>query len=165
MAGLQDTLDYLQGMGIKILYLAGSPFVNMPWGSDGYSPLDLTLLDRHLGNIDAWRSAIADIHRRGMYVMLDNTFATLGDLLGFKAHLNNSAVFNPQEYDVVYKSDRVYHDFSFGNSELGQCEYPRFWDADGHLLTNLSTYFTGCRDSEFDQVNPADLSWPYRRSC
>ena len=56
--------------------------VNMPWGSDSYSPLDLTLLDRHHGNIAAWRDAISEIHQRGMYVVLDNTFATLGDLIG-----------------------------------------------------------------------------------
>jgi alpha-1,3-glucan synthase len=40
--------------------------INMPWGSDGYSPLDLTLLDAHHGVIADWREAIAEIHRRGM---------------------------------------------------------------------------------------------------
>lgn len=49
-----------------------------------YSPLDLTLLDHHLGNISAWRDAITEIHSRGMYVIMDNTFATLGDLIGFE---------------------------------------------------------------------------------
>jgi alpha-1,3-glucan synthase len=58
------------------LYLAGSPHINLPWGSDGYSPLDLTLLDRHFGNIDDWRAFITDAHRRGMYVVLENTMAT-----------------------------------------------------------------------------------------
>lgn len=54
IAGLVDTLDYIQGMGIKVscpkhdelfpnanmpkgLYIAGSPFVNLPWKADGYS--------------------------------------------------------------------------------------------------------------------------------
>lgn len=91
--GLQDSLDYLQGMGIKVgpvfsqqewhyayyvqvLYLAGSPHINVPWGADGYSPLDFTLLDHHLGTIDEWQAAITEIHRRGMYVMLDNTMST-----------------------------------------------------------------------------------------
>ena len=56
LAGLIDTLDYIQGMGIKVrllsscsntqdriliarqgLYIAGTPFLNMPWESDGYS--------------------------------------------------------------------------------------------------------------------------------
>jgi alpha-1,3-glucan synthase len=63
IAGLVDTLDYVQGMGIKVslpnprqfsntklailqgLYIAGSPFVNLPWKSDGYS-VCLPLLHR-----------------------------------------------------------------------------------------------------------------------
>lgn len=62
--GLIDGLDYLQGMGIKALYLAGSPMINQPWGADGYSPLDFTLLDGHFGDIDAWRNLITEIHNR-----------------------------------------------------------------------------------------------------
>ena len=37
--GLQDSLDYLQGLGIRGIYLAGSLLYNMPWESDTYSPL------------------------------------------------------------------------------------------------------------------------------
>lgn len=32
LQGLIDTLDYLQGMGVVGLYIAGSPFKNQPWG-------------------------------------------------------------------------------------------------------------------------------------
>ena len=90
--GLLDSLDYLQGMGIRVgkpnntqaqrlirlqaLYLAGSPFINVPWASDGYSPLDLSLLDHHFGNITEWQTTMDEIHRRGMYVVMDNTMAT-----------------------------------------------------------------------------------------
>ena len=148
--GLENTLDYLQGMGIRTLYLAGSPMINFPWASDGYSPLDLTLLDRHFGDINAWRNAIAEIHSRGMYVVLDNTFATLGDLLGFAGHLNSSAAFNPSEYDAVWKSDRRYADFQQSNAKIGKCDYPRFWGDDG-MPVDTSQILIGCRDSEFDQ--------------
>ena len=50
--------------------------MNQPWGADGYSPLDLTVLDHHFGTIATWRAAIDEIHRRGMYVLMDNTMAT-----------------------------------------------------------------------------------------
>ena len=33
--GFVDSLDYLQGMGIKGIYLAGSAFINLPWEYDG----------------------------------------------------------------------------------------------------------------------------------
>lgn len=64
--GLVDSLDYIQGMGIKGLYVAGSPFINQPWAADSYSPLDHTLLDMHFGNITAWRNAVEEIHKRDM---------------------------------------------------------------------------------------------------
>ena len=35
--GVMDSLDYLQGMGIKAIYIAGSPFINQPWQADSYS--------------------------------------------------------------------------------------------------------------------------------
>ena len=66
--GLIDSLDYLQGMGIKAVYIAGSAFINLPWESDGYSPVDFTLLDHHFGDIDTWRSLVTEIHNRNMYV-------------------------------------------------------------------------------------------------
>lgn len=37
IAGLTDTLDYIAGMGIRGIYLAGSPFINLPWTADSYS--------------------------------------------------------------------------------------------------------------------------------
>lgn len=54
LVGLTDTLDYIQGMGVKAsagcgndgiqpadqhkgIYIAGTPFINQPWKSDGYS--------------------------------------------------------------------------------------------------------------------------------
>lgn len=50
--------------------------MNQPWGYDGYSALDTTLLDGHYGNLAQWRHAITEIHNRGMYVIFDNTLAT-----------------------------------------------------------------------------------------
>lgn len=82
IAGLLQTLDYLVSMRIRTLYIAGSAFINAPWGSDSYSPLDLTLLDAHFGTVQEWRELIEECHKRGLYVMLDNTMATMGDLIG-----------------------------------------------------------------------------------
>jgi alpha-1,3-glucan synthase len=76
LQGLMDSLDYLQGMGVKGIFLAGSLFMNQPWGYDGYSPVDLSLLDPHFADLRAWQTAIDEIHAREMYVILDNTFAT-----------------------------------------------------------------------------------------
>ncbi|KAG9942709.1 putative alpha 1,3 glucan synthase, partial [Aureobasidium melanogenum] len=168
LAGLVDTLDYIQGMGIKGLYVAGTPFINMPWKSDAYSPLDFTLLDHHFGNIAEWRAAVDEIHRRGMYIILDNTFATMADLIGFDGYLNESTPFLPEEHQVVWKTERQYPDFEFGNTRISPCELPRFWDESGsqvqthdnsdefsYTFDNL-TSLGSCFDSDFDQYGDTE---------
>ncbi|THX82417.1 putative alpha 1,3 glucan synthase [Aureobasidium pullulans] len=169
LAGLVDTLDYLQGMGIKALYIAGAPFLNLPWKSDGYSPVDFTLLDHHFGRIADWRGAIDEIHRRGMYIILDNTFATMADLIGFDGFLNESTPFRPEEHEVKWKSDRQYPDFAFGNTKTSTCKLPRFWDDSGRAVmtgagdANISSAVfdklssqTECYDSDFDQYGDTE---------
>lgn len=37
LQGLIDSLDYIRGMGVTGIYIAGSPFINQPWQSDSYS--------------------------------------------------------------------------------------------------------------------------------
>ncbi|KAK7739053.1 Cell wall alpha-1,3-glucan synthase ags1 [Cytospora paraplurivora] len=120
-------------------------------------PLDLSLLDAHFGNITTWQKAIDDIHSRGMYIVLDNTMATLGDLIGFKGHLNTTAEFTPKEYKVLYKSERQYHDFQFGNDYNDTCDYPRFWDETGLPINKSSReQFKGCYNSDFDQYGDTE---------
>ena len=75
----------------------------------------------------------------------------MGDLIGFEGYLNTSTPFDKNEHNALWKSDRQYLDFKFGNNELGKCEYPRFYGDDGMEVTNLTTELVGCRDSEFDQ--------------
>jgi alpha-1,3-glucan synthase len=91
-----------------------------------------------------------------MYVILDNTMSTLGDLLGFEGSLNTSTPFNTAGYKVEYKTDRHYLDFDFSNTLRENCDYPRFWNDSGQrvLAEDDSTFakLDGCFDSEFDQV-------------
>ncbi|BFZ64122.1 hypothetical protein YB2330_005261 [Saitoella coloradoensis] len=154
LAGLVNTLDYLQGMGIEGLYLAGGPFINQPWSADSYGPLDFTLLDGHHGELTEWRIAITEIHRRGMYVILENTMSTMGDLMGFSGYLNESTPLSYTEHDAIYKTSRRYHDFDIDNDYLDDCDvaFPRSWYEDGTATgTNVTSLFAGCRKSDFDQ--------------
>lgn len=41
LAGFIDSLDYLQGMGVQAVYIAGPPYVNQPSGADSYSVSEL----------------------------------------------------------------------------------------------------------------------------
>ncbi|KAI9741677.1 MAG: Cell wall alpha-1,3-glucan synthase ags1 [Cirrosporium novae-zelandiae] len=155
--GLIQSLDYLQGMGVKALYIAGSPFMNQPWGADQYSPLDFTLLDMHLGTIKQWREMITEVHNRNMYVILDNTLGTMGDLIGFQGYMNASTPFTLIEHKVQWKSSRHYHDFEFGNTYEEKCNYPRFWNDTGYpVSTTVTNEMVGCYDSDFDQYGDTE---------
>ncbi|KAH8900941.1 alpha-1,3-glucan synthase [Thozetella sp. PMI_491] len=160
--GVIDSLDYIQGMGIRGIYIAGSPFINQPWQSDSYSPLDHTLLDAHFGDIIEWRRAIDEIHKRGMYVLLDNTVATMGDLLGFDGYLNETAPFLPGEHKTIWKSSRRYLDFDIGTDYNETCEFPRFWNETGYPVDSwVGDQFKGCYNSEFDQFGDTEAFGVY----
>lgn len=160
--GLINTLDYLQGMGIKGLYIAGSPFLNNPWTADSYSPIDLTILDWHFGDINLWRTAVQEIHSRGMYVVLDNTFATMGDLLGFEGYLNETAPFETKEHKVSWKSDKRYYDFEVSDVYNETCAYPRFWLESGYPVgEDVMSQLKGCYAGEFDQYGDTEAFGVY----
>ncbi len=42
------------------------------------------MLDPHYGTIKQWIDLIDALHTRGMYIILDFTVGTMGDLIGFK---------------------------------------------------------------------------------
>ncbi|KAK4119093.1 glycosyltransferase family 5 protein [Parathielavia appendiculata] len=161
ISGLIDTLDYLQSMGIKGLYIAGSPFINQPWAADSFSPLDMTLLDSHFGTINEWRHAIDEIHKRGMYVVLENTMSTMGDLIGFEGYLNETTPWSFTEHNAIWKTSRRYWDFHLGDDSV-PCEYPRFYDEHGDLIgEEVMSNFKTCRTSDFDQYGDVESFGKY----
>ncbi|KAG9102015.1 Cell wall alpha-1,3-glucan synthase ags1 [Ceratobasidium sp. 370] len=153
--GLMRRLDYLQGMGVGTIFIAGTPFVNMPWQADSYSPLDFSVLDPHWGNINDWRALSDAIHARGMYLMLDFTVGTMGDMIGFAGHLNTSTPFSIDEYDTVWKKPRYapwnleeYPDFKISQEYNSSCTLPVMW-LDSGVIEPVDK--VGCYASEFDQ--------------
>ncbi|EPY51942.1 alpha-1,3-glucan synthase Mok11 [Schizosaccharomyces cryophilus OY26] len=151
--GVKKSLDYLQGMGVKGVYLAGTPFVNLPWGADQYSPLDFTLLDPHLGTIADWRSTIEEMHKRDMYIIVDLTVATLSDLVGFQNYVNTTTPFSLMEHNAIWKGEHRYRDWKFQNEWDFECTLPKFWGEDGYPVV---LEWKGCYDSDFDQYGDTE---------
>ncbi|WVQ94915.1 hypothetical protein IAU59_002001 [Kwoniella sp. CBS 9459] len=154
--GLMDArgLDYLQAMGYKAIYIAGTNFVNMPWQADGYSAIDFSLLDPHYGTMQQWVDLIDEMHRRGMYMILDFTVGTMGDLVGFENYLNVSTPFRMDEHKAQWKLPdyapwgfQEYPDFKFENTYNDTCEYPTFYEDDSSIYDPGKT---GCYASDFD---------------
>lgn len=97
-----------------------------------------------------------------MRIVLDNTLATMGDLIGFEGYLNESAPFNPTEYKVLWKSSREYLDFSFGNTYNDTCEFPRFWNETGYPVdSSVYEMLVGCHDSDFDHFGDTEAFGVY----
>ncbi|KAJ3541757.1 hypothetical protein NM688_g6042 [Phlebia brevispora] len=156
LMGLVSKLDYLQGMGIKGIFISGTPFINMLWQADSYSPLDFTVLDPHWGTLKDWQNVIDEIHAHNMYIMTDFTVGTMGDLLGFVGYLNTTAPFDLNEHDTVWKLPRytpwnfsTYLDFNNDNTWNTSCQLPTLWWNNGTL--EIPDWGGGCMESEFDQ--------------
>lgn len=136
--------------------------MNLPWGYDQYSPIDLSLLDQHFGTLEKWREAIDAMHARGMYVVLDNTFATLGDLIGFQGYLNVTAPFLLEEHKVQWKSSKQYHDFHYSNEYNTTCQYPKLWSETGYPVgDDVTQQMVGCYAGEFDQYGDTEAFGVY----
>lgn len=87
-----------------------------------------------------------------MYVVMDNTMATMGDLIGFNGYLNTTTPFSVKEHQVLWKTDRRYMDFNIGNTYNETCVYPRFWNETGFPVDDVvNSELKGCYDSDFDQ--------------
>ncbi|WBW72795.1 prospore membrane alpha-1,3-glucan synthase Mok12 [Schizosaccharomyces osmophilus] len=145
IAGLATprSLDYLEGMGIKAIYVAGTPFENLPWTPDGYSPLDFTLLDKHTGTLQEWHDSIMKLHERGFYIVLDLTVSTLSELSFFSnisdSFANTSAPFSTNGYTMKYKNTQhFYSDFQLSNGTEYPCAGPAFWDITGLPINNTA---------------------------
>ncbi|KAJ7219301.1 modular protein with glycoside hydrolase family 13 and glycosyltransferase family 5 domains, partial [Mycena pura] len=155
LKGLVSKLDYIYGMGVRVIFISGTPFLNMLWQADSYSPLDFSVMDPHWGTIADWQAAIAEIHARGMYLMADFTVGTMADLIGFDGFLNESTPFDLAEHNAVWKNPKYipwnfteYRDFSLINERNTSCVMPDFWNEDG---TRILLDTDGCLESDFDQ--------------
>ncbi|KAI9613753.1 hypothetical protein KEM48_003646 [Puccinia striiformis f. sp. tritici PST-130] len=155
--GQDRVLDYIYGMGYRCIFFAGTPWINMPWQADGYSALDFTLLDPHYGTLAEWRAVIEKIHARGMYVMLDMTTTTMGDLIGNSKFLNASTPFSLDGYEVDGRTLPTRHGIynatpiSTLRNTRSTCHLPNFYDNDGSQITTVDSKLDGCYAGDFDQ--------------
>lgn len=153
LRGLEKRLDYLQGMGIKVVFMSGTPFLNMLWQADsqswrshllslpltnspGYSPLDFSVLDPHWGNIDDWRHLIDEIHARGMYFMADFTVGTMSDLIAFEGYVHqptDGSCYPRTHQLILYRHLNTSTPFSLN-------EYNAVWKRPNYMPWNFTEY-------------------------
>jgi cyclomaltodextrinase / maltogenic alpha-amylase / neopullulanase len=76
LQGILDKLDYLQGLGVNTLYL--NPIFKAQTNHK-YDTTDYFEVDPSFGNNDLFVALVAELHRRGMRIILDGVFNHCGD--------------------------------------------------------------------------------------
>ncbi|MGB0920123.1 MAG: alpha-amylase family glycosyl hydrolase [Alphaproteobacteria bacterium] len=69
LIGIKSRLDYLQDLGVDAIWM--SPIYPSPFGDFGYDVADYTDVNPLFGDLEIFDSLVADIHGRGMKVILD----------------------------------------------------------------------------------------------
>ncbi|HEX7082345.1 MAG TPA: alpha-amylase family glycosyl hydrolase [Gammaproteobacteria bacterium] len=67
--GVRERLDYLEWLGIDAIWL--SPFYVSPMRDFGYDVADYTAVDPIFGTMEDFDRLLADVHRRGMRLLID----------------------------------------------------------------------------------------------
>ena len=103
-AGMFEKLDYLQNLGVEVLYL--NP-VFMAWSTHRYDTFDYTRIDPMLGTEDDFRHFCNEAHARGMKVILDGVFSHVGS----RSPYFQSAISDPKSpyrswFDFQHYPDR-----------------------------------------------------------
>ncbi|EDO37034.1 predicted protein [Nematostella vectensis] len=69
LSGIRSRLDYLDYLGVKIIYL--SPIFKSPMVDNGYDVSDFMDVNPMFGTMEDFESLLQDIHSRGMKLLLD----------------------------------------------------------------------------------------------
>jgi alpha-glucosidase len=69
LAGIRQKLDYLQWLGVDAIWI--SPIYPSPMADFGYDVSNYTDIDPLFGTLDEFDALLADVHARGMKLLLD----------------------------------------------------------------------------------------------
>lgn len=94
--GIHQKLDYLEDLGINIIYL--NP-INEARSNHKYDVIDFKKIDPHFGDKATFKKFVADAHRKGIKVILDLVLNHTGD--GFHAF----------QHVIQYGEDSKYYDW------------------------------------------------------
>ncbi|MGE0310186.1 MAG: alpha-amylase family glycosyl hydrolase [Lautropia sp.] len=69
LVGIRRRLDHLEALGVDVLWL--SPIFASPMADFGYDIADYCAIDPGFGTLDDFDALVADVHARGMRLLLD----------------------------------------------------------------------------------------------
>lgn len=69
LPGVIEKLDYLQNLGIDVIWLSG--MLDSPWREFGFDARDFTNVHPAMGDVEIFDQLVAQAHERGIKVMVD----------------------------------------------------------------------------------------------
>ncbi|MFB2556355.1 alpha-glucosidase [Herbiconiux liangxiaofengii] len=69
LRGIRQRLDHLETLGVDVIWL--SPVYRSPHADNGYDISDYQDIDPAMGTLDDFDELLADVHRRGMKLVMD----------------------------------------------------------------------------------------------
>jgi len=134
LKGIEEKLDYIQSLGVSILYL--SPIVYSQ-SNHRYDTADYENVDPYAGCNDDLKKLCNAAHERGMKVVLDAVFNHTGnDSKYFNEYGTFDTVGAYQSFDSIYSSfykkhyanNKTYYDYWWGMPNLPVCDaYSKEW--------------------------------------
>lgn len=128
LLGIIDKLDYIQSLGVSIIYL--SPILRGQ-SNHLYDTIDYELVDPYLGTNDDLTKLCTEAHKRGMYIVLDGVYNHTGNRSRYFdqfGEYGNQGAYNNSDspYSVFYRktwhNGKVSYSFWWGQLNLPECD-------------------------------------------
>lgn len=129
LKGIISKLDYIESLGIEILYL--SPIVYSQ-STHRYDASDYEVVDPYAGTMDDLKKLCDEAHKRGMKVVLDAVFNHTGsDSKYFNRYQNKDWIEKEHDKGAYHDKDSKYAKFYKKNwGQDGQLYYHYWWGFD-----------------------------------
>ena len=108
LKGIEEKLDYLESLGITLLYL--SPIMKSQ-SNHRYDTADYESVDPYAGCNEDLKNLCEAAHKRGMKVIIDAVFNHVGDESKYFDRYGDYVGPNPKENGIYQSGDSKYHDF------------------------------------------------------
>ena len=125
LKGITKKLDYIDSLGVEILYL--SPIVYSQ-STHGYDASDYEMVDPYKGTFDDLRVLCDEAHKRGMKVILDAVFNHTGsDSKYFNKYQNKEWIEKEQDKGAYWDKNSKYYNFYKRVRGADGIIYQQYW--------------------------------------
>ncbi|MCD4691051.1 hypothetical protein K8S17_06260 [bacterium] len=153
VAGLRAGLDYLEDLGITIIYL--NPLFESK-SSHKYDAVDYRVIDPHMGTNEEFAAFVADCHERGIRVVLDLAINHTGETHWAFSDTREKGV--ESEYWDWYE----WHRWPLPDGELsgGGDDYDCWWGFGQMPNLNFDLSRPNPEEAGIIDIGDADPNWP-----